>query len=190
VSFHAATGALGAALAGAGAWLAARDPLHDSHAALLAGGAIVAIVGAALLAQLGLWRARARLRLRLVIPVLAVGAAELVVFTVVDPARDAQKSPRTIALAAAAATPPGAAIGLVGDAALAGGLAYYGERRVALLDEPDEIARFVASGGGALVVAEKNRARVDAITPTRVLFRAREGRRAVLVLAPRVADPG
>jgi 4-amino-4-deoxy-L-arabinose transferase-like glycosyltransferase len=190
VSFHVATGALGAALAGAGAWLALRDPLHDPRAALVAGAAVVAIVGTALVAQVGLWRARARLRLRLAIPVLAVGAAELVVFTVVDPARDAQKSPRAIAEAAAAATPPGAAIGLVGDATLAGGLAYYGERRVALLDEKDEIARFVASGGRALVVAEKKRARVDEVTPTRVLLRAREGRRAVLVLAPRGEDPG
>jgi hypothetical protein len=189
VAFHATTGAVGAAAVAAGVWLALRDPLGDERAALVAGGGVVAVVGAALLAQLVLWRARARLRMRLAIPVLAVGAIELLVFAVADPARDAQKSPRAIAEAAAAATPADRPIGLVGDAALAGGLAYYGGRRIALLDAPDEIAQFVTAGGGALVVAEKKRDRVDAVTPTRVLLRAREGRRAVLVLAPGRAGP-
>lgn len=189
VPFHATTGAVGVALAGAGAWLALRDPLGEARTSLLAGAAIVTIVGAAALAQVALWRARARLRMRLAIPVLAVGAIELVVFTVVDPARDGAKSPRAIAEAAAVATPADGAIGLVGDAAMAGGLAYYGGRRIALLESREEIAHFIASGGGAVVVAEKKRDRVEAVTPTRVLLRAREGSRAVLVLAPR-RDPG
>jgi len=190
VSFHVVTGALAAALTAAGVWVALRDPVGDERASLLAGSAVVACVGAATLAQLGLWRARAPLRLRLAIPVLTVGAIELVVFTVVDPARDAQKSPRAIAEAAAAVTAAGRPIGLVGDEAMAGGLAFYGARRVELLHGSDDVARFVASGGTAVVVAEKKRDRVDSVTPTRVLLRARDGRRAVLVLAPEGGGKG
>jgi hypothetical protein len=67
---------------------------------------------------------------------------------------------------------------------MAGGLAYYGGRRVELLRGGDDVARFVASGGRALVVAEKKRERVESAVPVRVVFRARSGRRAVLVLEP------
>jgi 4-amino-4-deoxy-L-arabinose transferase-like glycosyltransferase len=190
VAFHVATGAAGIALAGAGAWVALRDPLDDARASLVAGSAVVAIVGAAVIAQLALWRARARLRMRLAVPVIAAGAIQLVLFTVADPARDPQKSPRPIAEAAARVTPPDGRIGLVGDAALAGGLAYYGDRRIALLRDAADIERFFAAGGAALVVAEKKRERVDAVTQTRVLFRAREGSRALLVLAPAASRGG
>jgi len=190
IAFHVATGGVGIALAGAGAWVALRDPLDDARASLVAGSAVVAIVGAAGIAQVALWRARARLRMRLAVPVIAAGAIQLVLFTVADPARDPQKSPRPIAEAAAAATPPGGRIGLVGDAALAGGLAFYGDRRIALLRDADDVERFFAEGGAALVVAEKKRERVDAVTPTRVLFRAREGSRALLVLAPATEKGG
>lgn len=189
-SFHATTGLLGAALAGAGVWVALRDPLGDPRASLVTGAAVVVIVGAALVAQLSLWRARARLRLRLAVPVAAVWATLLVVFTVVYPARDPDKSPRAIAEAAAQLTPPDRAIGLVGDAQMAGGLAYYGARRIALLRGADDVSRFFANGGRAVVVAEKKRERVDAAAPVSVHFRAREGRRAVLVLTPRRAEGG
>lgn len=190
VAFHAVTGAAGAALASAGAWLALRDPLDDARASLLAGAIIAGCVAAGALAQLGLSRARSRLRLRLAVPIAVAAAIELVVFTVANPARDAHKSARTVAETAAAATPAGRPIGLVGDAALVGGLVYYGGRRVEQLADADAIARFFANGGAAVVVAEKKRARVDAVLPTRVLLRAREGRRALLVLAPGRADGG
>jgi hypothetical protein len=68
---------------------------------------------------------------------------------------------------------------------MAGGLAYYGRRRIALLRSDEDVTRFVAAGGRALVVAEKKRDRVEHVVPVRVAFRAREGRRAVLVLEPR-----
>jgi 4-amino-4-deoxy-L-arabinose transferase-like glycosyltransferase len=188
--FHVVTGAIGAALAGAGAWLALRDPLRDASVSITAGVCVIAIVGVAVLAQLGLARARARLRVRLAVPVVAAWAVLMVVFQLVYPARDADKSPRPIAEAAASLTAPERSIGLVGDAQMAGGLVYYGGRRVDLLDNPHDVARFIAAGGRAIVVAEKKRDRVDRVMPTRVHFRAREGRRAVLVLVPDLGPEG
>lgn len=189
-TFHAVTGAIGAALAGAGAWLALRDPLHDPAASLAAGASVIGIVGATALAQLVLARARARLRARIAVPVVAAWAVLMVIFQLVYPARDADKSPRPIAEAAAAITRTGLPIGLVGDAQMAGGLAYYGGRRVDVLENPHDIARFIAAGGRAIVVAEKKRDRVDRVMPTRVRLRVREGRRAMLVLEPDLGPEG
>ncbi len=185
VAFHVATGLIGAAMVGGGVWLALRDPLHNETASLVAGTAVAMIVAVAGIAQLVLWRARARLRLRLAIPVGAVWALLLVVFTVVYPALDPDKSPRPIAEAAAALTPEAGSIGLVGDVQMAGGLVYYGHRHVEALDEAESIERFLAAGGRAIVVEERKRERVDTVTPVDVQFRAREGSRAVLVVTPR-----
>jgi hypothetical protein len=181
---HVATAVLGLAVAAAGAWVALRDPLGAAAASLQCGVAAVAIVAAAALVQVGFARARAPLRLRIAVPVVAVWALELVAFAIAYPARDADKSPRAIAEAAAELTPPDRSIGLVGDAAMAGGLAYYADRRVALLRGGDDVAQFFAAGGRAVVVAEKKRDRVESVAAVRVHHRAREGRRAVLVLAP------
>jgi len=185
VAFHATMGVIGTAAVGAGTWVALRNPLQNETASLVAGGAMAAIVAAAVIAQLALWRARARLRLRLAIPVVAVWALLLVLFTVVYPALDPGKSPRPIAEAAAALTPEGESIGLVGDVQMAGGLVYYGHRHVEPLDDAASIERFLAAGGRAIVVEEKKRERVDAVTPVDVWFRARDGSRAVLVVTPR-----
>jgi 4-amino-4-deoxy-L-arabinose transferase-like glycosyltransferase len=138
--FHAATAVLGVALAGVGIGVALRDPLGDARASLVTGIGAVAIVAFALGAQIALGRARARLRLRIAIPVAAVYALQLLVFTVAFPALDPQKSPRAVAEAAAALTPPGERVGLLGDAALTGGLVYYGGRRVAPLQDEDDRA--------------------------------------------------
>ena len=123
-------------------------------------------------------RARAACGCALAMPVVAVWAFLLVLFTVVYPALDPGKSPRPIAEAAAALTPEGGSIGLVGDVQMAGGLVYYGRRHVEALDDAASIERFLAAGGRAIVVEEKKRERVDAVTPVDVRFRAREGSRA------------
>lgn len=187
VAFHLATGVLGTALVGGGIYTALRDPLQNDLASLVTGMSVVTIVGVALIAQLALWRSRARLRLRLAVPVVAMWALLLVVFTVVYPALDPEKSPRPIAEAAAALTPEGESIGLVGDEQMAGGLVYYGHRHIATLDDAASIEAFVAAGGRAIVIEEKKRERVDAVTPVEVRFRAREGKRAVLVVTPQRA---
>ena len=184
VAFHAATGVLGAALVGGGIFVALRDPLQNEMASLATGMAVVTIVGLAVIAQLTLWRARVHLRMRLAVPVVAMWALLLVVFTVVFPALDPGKSPRPIAEAAAALTPDGESIGLVGDEQMAGGLVYYGHRHVEALDDAASIARFIGAGGRAIVIEEKKRERIDAVTPVDVQFRAREGDRAVLVVTP------
>ncbi len=189
LAFHAVTGVLGAALLGGGIFIAVRNPLQNEMASLVSGLAMVTIVGVAVVAQLTFWRSRARLRLRLAVPVVAVWALLLVVFTVVYPALDPEKSPRPIAEAAAALTPEGESIGLVGDEQMAGGLVYYGHRHVEALDDAASIERFIAAGGKAIVIEEKKRERVDVVTPVTVRFRAREGSRAVLVVTPQPAAP-
>jgi 4-amino-4-deoxy-L-arabinose transferase-like glycosyltransferase len=187
VAFHVACGTLGAAVVAGGIWMTIRNPLHDLFAARATGAAAIAVVVAALGASLATSRMRAPLRLRIGVPIAALFAVELVLFAVAFPARDPEKSPRALAEAAAALTPPDAAIGLVGDRALVGGLAYYGRRRVAFLGDRAQIARFVADGGAAIVVAERKQGRVEAVTPVTVRHRSREGRRALLVVTPRVA---
>ena len=184
VAFHAATGLLGVALAGGGIFVAVRDPLQNEMASLVTGMAVLTIVGVAATAQLTLWRARTRLRVRLAVPIVAVWALLLVIFTVVYPALDPEKSPRPIAEAAAELTPEGESIGLLGDVQMAGGLVYYGHRHVEELDDTESIERFLAAGGRAIVVEEKKRERVDAVAPVEVRFRARDGSRAVLVVTP------
>jgi 4-amino-4-deoxy-L-arabinose transferase-like glycosyltransferase len=189
-AFHAAAGGFAAAVAAAAAWLIARDPLHDRGASLATASLAIAIVVAALGASVALARMRAPLRLRIGVPIAALWALEGVLFTVAFPARDPEKSPRVLAEAAAAWTPPGAPIGLVGDRALVGGLAYYGGRRVAFLGNRPHIERFVQGEGGALVVAEKKLARVADVVPVEVRLRVREGRRALLVVTPRRSGGG
>jgi hypothetical protein len=122
--------------------------------------------------------------------VALVYATLLLLFVVTWPARDPEKSPRALAEAAAALTPGGRPIGLVGDRALAGGLAYYGGRRVELLGSRPQIARFFADGGAALVVQARKLERVEAVAPVDVRFRAREGRRELVVVTPRRARDG
>jgi 4-amino-4-deoxy-L-arabinose transferase-like glycosyltransferase len=187
---HAVSAVLAAALVGTGLWLWLRDPLGDaaaSRATAILAFTLVAAGGAAawLLARAGaqpLWRAT--------LPVACVYATLLAAFLVTWPARDREKSPRALAEAAAALTPPGRPIGLVGDRALIGGLAYYGGRRVELLGSRGHIARFFADGGAAVVVQARKLDRVEAAAPVEVRFRARSGRRALVVVAPRRVEAG
>jgi hypothetical protein len=119
---------------------------------------------------------------RLAIPVACAYAALFAVFQLLYPALDAGRSPRPIALLAAAATPEGAPVGLVSDRAMVGGLLYYGGRRVVPLRSPESIRAFLDAGGRTFVVKERKLERVTALTPARVAGRARAGRRAVVVV--------
>jgi 4-amino-4-deoxy-L-arabinose transferase-like glycosyltransferase len=119
---------------------------------------------------------------RLAIPVAGAWAVLLAAFLLLYPALDAGRSPRPIALAAAAATPPGEPVGLVGDRAMLGGLVYYGGRRVVPLRSPESIRSFLAQGGRTLVVKQRKLERVSALTPVREVGRARSGRRTVVVV--------
>lgn len=184
---HAVTALLAAGLAAGGVWVAIADPLRNPAASLATGGAALAVAALGAVAAPALARVGAPLGARLALPVAMVFAFELVLFTVTWPARDPEKSPRAIAEAAAALTPDSGAIGLVGDRALTGGLAYYGRRRVAPLDSPEEIARFFADGGRAVVVQARKLDRVTAAAPVAIAFRTREGSRQLVVATPRPA---
>jgi hypothetical protein len=116
--------------------------------------------------------------------VAAVVATELALFALLFPALDAEKSPRFLAEAAASVTPPGGRIGIVGNEGLVGGIAYYGRRRVARLESPASIERFLAEGGRALVVKPSEVERVSAFGPVEEIARARRGRRALAVVTP------
>ncbi len=145
-------------------------------------------MGAAWLAVIAgtvfLWRRFERPLARFGALWVAAFCIELSVFTILYPALDESKSPRPIALAAAELTPPGVAIGLVGNRAMAGGLAYYGERRVAELDSPESVQGFIDAGGQALIVRARQLDRVQRHTAVRIAARARSGRRELLVVTP------
>jgi hypothetical protein len=122
------------------------------------------------------------LRLRLAMPVVAVWAFLLVLFTVVYPALDLGKSPRPIAEAAAALTPEGGSIGLVGDVQMAGDSSTTGTatsrrsttRRASSASRPGPRDRD----------REETRARGRGDAGRRAVPRARRSR-AVLVVTPR-----
>jgi hypothetical protein len=111
-------------------------------------------------------------------------AVELSVFLLLYPALEPITSPRPIALSAASITEPGDPIGLVGDRAMIGGLAYYANRRIAPLSTPESVRRFVEAGGKAIVVKARKVKRVEEVTPFEIASRFRTGRREVLVVAP------
>jgi 4-amino-4-deoxy-L-arabinose transferase-like glycosyltransferase len=123
----------------------------------------------------GDWRRRGA------VVVAAFGLAELLVFGLLFPAMNPEKSPRPIAQAAARLTPPGQRFGVTRGTQV-GGLAYYGGRPVAQLDSPEAIHRFLDEGGRVIVTEERNLNRLEALTPVHVLFRARHGRRTQVVV--------
>ena len=86
---------------------------------------------------------------------------------------------------AASITEPGDPIGLVGDRAMIGGLAYYANRRVVPLETPEDMRQFVDDGGKAIVVNTRKVDRVGEVTPFEVVSRSRTGRREMLVVTPR-----
>jgi hypothetical protein len=154
------------------------------------GVAVLAILGTSVLAWRALERRGAALPARLAVPIGAVFAFELAVFTLLYPAIDPSKSPREIAEAAAAATAPGEPIGLLSDRAMAGGLVYYSGRRVVELDTPESVRRFFDAGGRAIVVKARKVDRVREVRPVAVRARSRSGSREVIVVTPEPEPAG
>jgi len=105
-------------------------------------------------------------------------------FHLLYPSLDDEKSPRPVALAAAALVPPGEPIGLLGSSPLVGGLVYYGGRAVRELDSPVEASAFVAHGGRAIVLEAKKLDRLTAVVPVEVRSRTRAADRTLLVVIP------
>jgi hypothetical protein len=187
---------VGRALAGAGLAIAALGP-----AALLkgeiAGVAVPAAFGIALPATAAVaafaWRRAGRSPLpglaRFGVAAAGVLAIELSVFALAFPALDREKSPRPIAESAAALTAPGEPIGLASKATLLGGLVYYANRPVALLDDPEAVRGFFRDGGRVIVVSESKLPRVTQVAAVAIRARARRGDRALLVVSAASPEP-
>jgi 4-amino-4-deoxy-L-arabinose transferase-like glycosyltransferase len=120
--------------------------------------------------------------------IAAVLAAELAAFALAFPALDPEKSPRPIAASAAALTEPGERIGLASKATLLGGLRYYGDRPVALLNGPEAVKAFLRGGGRVIVVPEEKLPGVTQAAPVEIRARVRRGDRAVLVVSAAVPE--
>jgi 4-amino-4-deoxy-L-arabinose transferase-like glycosyltransferase len=137
-------------------------------------------------AALAAWLLGVRNRVSvLAFPGLVAGtlaAVELAVFLLLYPALEPTTTLRPTALAAAERTLPDGRIGLLGSRSMVGGLAYYGDRRVAELRTPEDVERFFAAGGGALVLKKKKLERLD--MPLAIVHRARSGRRELVVVTP------
>ena len=124
-------------------------------------------------------------------PAFAAGmlaAVELAVFLLLYPALEPTTTLRPTARAAAERTAPDGRIGLLGSRAMVGGLAYYGERRIEELRTPEDVERFFASGGRALVLKRKKLERLH--MPLEVVHRARSGSRELIVVTPHTASDG
>ena len=149
------------------------------------GGATAAVAIGAVAAWVVLRRNGVASLRRLPVVVGAAWAVLAAAFQLLYPALDGLRSPRPIAVAAAAVTPEGEPIGLVSDRAMTGGLLYYGGRPVATLRSAESVRAFLDGGGRTFVVKQRKLERVTAHVPVREVSRSRAGRRAVLVV---VAD--
>lgn len=181
---HAVSGLLAALIAAGGIWVARSDPLDSPLVSLALGVVALATVVLAVLAQWVSTRSRISSDLRLAIPIAAAFVIECAVFGLAFPALDDEKSPRKIALAAAEHAGP-SGIGLVGDRALVGGLAYYSGQRIQSLDDDAAIAEFLRQGGLTIVIQSRKLERFPALRDTVPRFRARRGRRELVVLTPK-----
>jgi 4-amino-4-deoxy-L-arabinose transferase-like glycosyltransferase len=124
---------------------------------------------------------------------VAVGGAFALLastFHLLYPGLDDEKSPRPVALAAAALVPPGEPIGLLGSSPLVGGLLYYSGHPIRELDTPFEARDFLLGGGHAIVLEAKKLDRLRAVVPIEVERRARAEDRALLVVIPSRALAG
>jgi 4-amino-4-deoxy-L-arabinose transferase-like glycosyltransferase len=176
--------AVGAALAAGALGLAARGAAGEVAVPATFAAAAAAGLLAAALAFRAL-RAQAP-GARLAALVAGALAVELAAFHLLLPAQEASKSPRPIAQAAAAATRPDEPVGLVGDAQKLAGIAYYGGRRVATLDDADDVRRFLDEGGRVFVGRSRKLERVSAVTEIEVIATLRgEGREWIVARAVR-----
>ena len=153
--------------------------------------AVIAVAGACAWGWLGrgdptpdnVGRERATLR-RIGVAVTGTFALLVAAFHLLYPSLDDEKSPRPVALAAAALVPPGEPIGLLGSSPLVGGLVYYGGRAVQELDTPLEARAFLVRGGRAIVLEAKKLDRLNAVVPVEVRARTRAEDRTLLVVVP------
>lgn len=120
--------------------------------------------------------------------VLALGVTVVVLegawIAWIKPALNERNSPRALAEAAASATPEGRAIGLFRHDPLIGPLSYYGGRRVSPLEDAEDVTRFFAQGGRALVAEDEDLDALGDASHFPVLARERIRQRLMLMIGP------
>lgn len=114
-------------------------------------------------------------------------AAQVGYHTLVLPRRDAARSIRPAAQAAAALVPAGSAVGLVRNGALVGGLRYYAGRPVQQIGSPQGLRRFLEAGGTVVVTETRHIPEIEQVARARLAFQQQldEDEVAVLELASR-----
>jgi 4-amino-4-deoxy-L-arabinose transferase-like glycosyltransferase len=117
----------------------------------------------------------------------AVAAAELLVFCLVFPALDAERSPRAMARTAAALAGPGGRVGVT-RTSLVGALLYYGGNPVAEVKKRDQIERFLAEGGRVLVTQQFMIPVIEGFAPVEVHLRPQIGYSRLVVVTPVAAS--
>ena len=144
-----------------------------------------AVLGAtALVGLLALLDSRRRARVALVGVTIAMTLAlELVVFTVVYPSFDAEKSPRPIAILAAQLTQPDETVGIFDDEGLAGAILYYGKRDVEVLPRPRHVERFFADGGRYVILERWKLPWLDSVGNFRVHATTRREKRQLAIVS-------
>jgi 4-amino-4-deoxy-L-arabinose transferase-like glycosyltransferase len=113
--------------------------------------------------------------------VLAVGVIELALFSLGLPLLDAEKSPRPIAEAAARELGNDERVGVYDLRPLEGGIAYYGRRRIASLQTPEELRHFAEAGGRIVVMRERHLAGWEGPPRLAPIGEFRRGRRQIAV---------
>lgn len=156
--------------------------------------AFAAAVLGVLVAGAGLWRGAAAREFgaigQLGAAIVVLFGIELSIATLLFPALDPEKSPRPIALAAAALTAPGVPIGVIEQAPAVGGIVYYSRRPVTEVRRADDLRRFFEDGGQVAVIREEAFARVQGEQFAEVRARMRAGKRATLIVVPRAPTAG
>lgn len=153
------------------------------------GCALVGISSGGVVAWSVTLRNRAPLLAHAAISVVAVFAVELAVFALLYPALDPIRSTRPISEAAAAVTPEGESIGLIGDRSMVGGLVYYTGHHIEALKTPEEVQGFLAEGGRTFVLKRRKLERLLAHTEVEIVGSSRTGRRELVVALPRAGTP-
>jgi len=111
-------------------------------------------------------------------------ALQSLVFALVWPAFDDEKSPAPIARAAAAMSQKGAPIGVFDHTAMKGGIAFYAERPVVDLRSEKSVERFLEAGGESVVIKASKLDRFPRAEDFEVRAGFRDGRRRVVVITP------
>ena len=107
---------------------------------------------------------------------------ELLLFTVIFPRYDDQKSPRPIALEAARLSAQDEVIGIFDDEGLAGGILYYGDRKTSILPRPRHVQHFLETGGRLIVLERWKLPWLAEVGRFEVLTTSREGRRQLAIV--------